>query len=369
MTTDTPIRIGIIGCGQICQQHLGNYAKISDAQVVACADIDPNATDTTAQTFGIPNVYYSAQEMLKRDDLDAVDVCVHNNLHQPATVAALQSGRHVYCEKPMAGSYQDALTMLETALQAGKRLHIQLAQLYTDETRAAKELIAAGELGHLYHARSTGVRRRGRPFVDGYGKPQFVQKSVSGGGALYDMGVYHISAMLYLLGNPDITRISGKTYQEIEMDGARREKSGYNVEELGLGLVRFANGVTLDIFEAWAAHLDNMEGSCLLGSKGGIRLNPFGFFRSYGDLDVDGTVGMDKAKFRWHTVREQAGLYNSSQHHWIAALQGRVDLLPTPEIALNTMLISEGIYLSEQRGAEVTAEEVRQASVSTALPL
>jgi len=367
--TDAIIRIGIIGCGQIAQQHLTTYAKIPAAQVVACADIDPAAAVSTAERFGIPNVYYTADEMLDRDDLNAIDVCVHNNLHMPATVAALKSGRHVYCEKPMAGSYRDAVTMSERAAQLDLKLHIQLAQLYTDETRAARELIAAGELGHIYHARSTGFRRRGRPYVDGYGKPQFVQKETAGGGALYDVGVYNISQLLHLLGNPNVERISGKTYQQIDMDAERREVSGYNVEELGLGFVRFEGGQTLDIIEAWAIHLDQFESSSIVGSRGGIRLKPFSFHRGMGDLDINSTANLEAARFRWNSVRGDGNLYSNSQQHWIAALQGRVELLPTAEIALNTMLISEGIYLSELLGREVTAEEVREASVSTALPL
>jgi predicted dehydrogenase len=364
-----PVRIGIIGCGQIAQHHLTTYARIPAAEVVACADIDPTAADSTAARYQIPNVYSTTHEMLLRDDLDAIDVCVHNNLHMPATVAALQSGRHVYCEKPMAGSYRDAVTMIETARQLGKKLHIQLAQLYVDETRAARELIAAGELGDLYHARSTGFRRRGRPYVDGYGKPQFVQKETAGGGALYDVGVYNISQLLHLLGNPTAQRISGKTYQRIDMDAARREASGYNVEELGMGFVRFDGGMTLDIIESWAIHLDQFEGSSIVGSRGGIRLKPFSFHRSLGDLDINSMASLEGARFRWHNVRGDGDLYANSQQHWIAALQGRVELLPTAEIALNTMLVSEGIYLSERLGREVTAEEVREASVSTALKL
>jgi predicted dehydrogenase len=364
-----PVRIGIIGCGQIAQHHLSTYTKIPAATVIACADIDPAAADGTAERFSIPNVYYTAREMLKRDDLDAIDVCVHNNLHMPATRAALESGRHVYCEKPMAGAYRDAVTMLETARQLDRKLHIQLALLYANETRATQELIAAGELGNLYHARSTGFRRRGRPYVDGYGKPQFVQRETAGGGALYDVGVYNISQLLFLLGNPTIQRISGKTYQQIDMDAARRDASGYNVEELGLGFVRFAGDLTLDIIESWAIHLDNFEGSSIVGSRGGVRLRPFSFHRSVGDLDLNSTANLDSARFRWNNVRGDGDVYGNSQEHWIAALQGRVELLPTAEIALNTMLISEGIYLSERRGQEVTADEVREASVSTALPL
>src|SRR4029079_631569 len=120
-----------------------------------------------------------------------------------------------------------------------KKLAIQLATLYSLETRAARELITAGEFGDVYHARSSGYRRRNRPFVDGYGTPTFVQKRNSAGGALYDMGVYHIAQVLYLLSNPKVTRISGKTYQKTAMDEKRRSASGYDVEELGLGLVRF----------------------------------------------------------------------------------------------------------------------------------
>jgi len=203
--------------------------------------------------------------------------------------------------------------------------------------------------------------------VDGYGSPAFVQKQTATGGALYDMGVYHISTMLYLLGNPDVLRISGKTYQEMPMDARRREKSGYSVEELGLGFVRLADNMTLDIIEAWAIHLDELSGSVVVGSEGGVRLTPFGFFRSVGDLDLDSTANLDRFSYRLHNVLEQGDVYDSPQHHWIAAVEGRVDLLPTAEIALNCMLISEGIYRSSELGREVTAEEVREMSKSTAM--
>jgi predicted dehydrogenase len=370
--TGRTVRIGVIGCGQIAQTHFKNYAGIPEAEVVACADIIKERAEESAKTYGIPNVYDSGWELLKRDDLDAVDICLHNNLHQPGATAVLESGRHCYCEKPMAGAYRDALKMLETAKQTGKNLHIQLAGLYSGEVRATKELIDAGALGDVYYARSNGHRRRGRPFIDGYGRAQFVQKDISSGGALYDMGVYHISEILFLLGNPTVERVSGKTFQKIPMDPKRAKESGANVEELGTGFVRFSGDKAMDILEAWAIHLDSFEGSFVVGSEGGVRLRPFGFFRSYGDLDVSGSASMDAVKYRWRKLRSEDGdsdTKESSQRHWVAALQGKDTLLPTAEIALNTMLISEGIYLSQKLGREVTADEVREMSVSTALTL
>ncbi len=345
---------------------MSTYAKIADAKMVGFADISKDAVERSAKEYGVEFATTNFRELIARDDIDAIDVCLHNNFHMPATLAALEAGKHVYCEKPMAGSYVDALTMFNKAKELGKNLHIQLSTLYSNETRAAKELIDAGKLGDIYHARSTGFRRRGRPYVDGYGAPSFVQKRNSAGGALYDMGVYHISQILYLLGNPNVERITGKTYQKVAMDPARQEISGYDVEELGMGFVRFAGDVSMDIIESWAIHLDSFEGSYLVGSAGGVRLSPFGYFTANGDLDCNSTVDLGSARSRWNSVNGDGAIYGDSQHHWVAALQGKVPLLPTAEIALNTMLISEGIYMSQKLNREVSAEEVQAASVSTA---
>lgn len=366
-TSTERVQIGVIGVGQIGKSHLNNYSKIPHAEIVAVADIAEAEAKRVAEMHKIPHVYTDFRKLLERDDIEAVDVCLHNNFHMPVTRAALEADKHVYCEKPMAGAYIDAQTMMDTAKATGKKLSIQIANLFALETKAAKALIDDGHLGRVYHARSTGHRRRGRPYVDGYGTPTFVQKRNASGGALYDMGVYHINTMLYLLGNPDVLRISGKTYQEMAMDARRREHSGYDVEELGLGFVRLANNLTLDIIEAWAIHLNTIEGSVVVGSEGGVRLDPFGYFRSLGDLDIDATANLERFNWRLHAVNEVGDVYDSPQHHWVAALQGRVELLPTAELALNTMLISEGIYQSDRLGREVSADEVREMSVSTAV--
>jgi predicted dehydrogenase len=363
-----PIRIGLVGAGQRGQQHLDNYQQVPGAEVVAVADIDEALAQRVAARFKIPHVYTDYRELLQRDDLEAVDICLHNNLHRPVAVAAMEAGKHVYCEKPMAGSYADAKIMYEAARDLGRKLSIQLFTLFRPETRAARLLIDEGCLGELYHARSTGFRRRGRPYVDGYGTATFVQKRHAAGGALYDMGVYHIAGLLYLLGNPEVARITGKTYQKTAMDPARQRSSGYDVEELALGFVHFTNDITLDIIESWAIHLDGFEGSSIVGTLGGVRLEPFGYYHNIGDLAVNSTLDLEQISYRWKNVHGGGDVYDSAGHHWVAALQGRVELLPSAEIALNTMLISEGIYLSSERGCEVTAEEVRERSVSLAPP-
>jgi predicted dehydrogenase len=361
------VRIGVIGVGQIGKHHLNNYQKVEGAELVAIADINEAELNRVSETYKIADKYTDFRKLLQRDDIEAVDVCLHNNFHMPVTVAALRAGKNVYCEKPMAGAYIDALTMYQTAQEMKRKISIQLSTLFSKETKAARAMIDMGMLGKIYHARSTGFRRRGRPYVDGYGTATFVQKRNSAGGAMYDMGVYHIANMLYLLGNPPILRISGKTYQETEIDAERLQLSGYDVEELGLGFVRLENNTSLDIIESWAIHLNDFEGCSVVGSKGGIRLEPFGYYQNIGDLELDTTVNLGSFDWRVHQLRQNPDAYDSAQHHWVAALQGRVELLPTAELALNTMLISEGIYLSEKLGREVTADEVKETSKSTSV--
>ncbi|MBT3274448.1 MAG: Gfo/Idh/MocA family oxidoreductase [Spirochaetales bacterium] len=363
------VRIGIIGVGQIAKQHLKTYSEIADAEVIAACDINSAELERVCEQFAIPNSCTDISRMLERDDLDAVDICLHNNLHMPATVAVLESGKHAYCEKPIAGTYADGKKMLDAAEAAGKKLHIQLSTLYASETKAAKTLIDAGEIGAPYHARSTGFRRRGRPYVDGYGSMTFVQKENSGGGAMFDMGVYHIAQLVYLLNLPEVERVSGKVYQEIPLDKTRQAESGYNVEEMGVGLVRFKGGLTLDIVESWAVMLDGFEGSCIIGPTGGIRLDPFSFHSTFNDLDMNSSFDLKYMEYRRHQLGPDGDAYDSSQAHWIAALQSRVNLIPTSKIALSTMLIQEGIYLSDKLGREVSSDEITASSTSTDLKI
>ncbi|WP_336784741.1 Gfo/Idh/MocA family protein [Paenibacillus sp. MMO-177] len=372
------VKIGIIGVGQIGKQHIEKYRQVADAQIIAVCDVNEAEARRVAEQYGIPHVYSDYRELIEREDIVAVDVCLHNNFHAPVTIAALQAGKHVYCEKPIAGTYEDGRRMLEAAEETGKLLHIQLFTLYGKDTKAAKTLIDGGKLGRLYHARSTGFRRRNRPYVDGYGTPFFTRKETAAGGALLDMGVYHVAQLLYLLGNPEVERISGKVYQEMAMLEERKTSSGFNVEELATGFVRFKGGLTLDLIEAWSVHMGGFEGSSILGSEGGLRLpnglpgeasQRFSYHSTVCDIDMDSTIDLDMMDLRWHRLRGNEDAYDSSQHHWIAALQGRVPLLPTADIALRTMLISEGIYLSEELGREVTAEEVIARSSSTAIPV
>lgn len=149
----------------------------------------------------------------------------------------------------------------------------------------------------------------------------------------------------------------------VPMNEQRRRDGRYDVEELGVGFVRFKNDITLDLFESWAVHLDSMAPNMILGSLGGIKLEPFSFHTTICDVELDCTGNLEQMDFRWKQTLSEEKAYASSEAHWIAALLGKVPMLPTARLALSTLLIQEGITLSDKLGREVTSDEVRAASV------
>jgi len=364
------INVAFIGTGIIAHLHARNYRNIEGANIVAACDIDEKKLNAFCDQYNIPNRYTDYRELLKRDDIVAVDVNLHNTLHMPMSKAVMEAGKHCYCEKPMAGSYVDALAMKKCAEETGMKLHIQLARLYDAGTECAKTLLAAKRLGEVYHARSYGYRRRGRPFVDGYAEKEFVNTPTAGHGALYDMGVYYISRLLYLLETPQVDRISGNVFHKLPMNEQRRIESGFDVEELGVGLVKFKNGATMSILESWAINGERFPESSIHGSLGGLQFagdNELKYFTEIEGYPSNCTLDLRAERYRKRQVDPSLWMYDESQAHWISVLRGDCEPINTAHIALQTMLVSEGIFLSGQLGREVTADEIPEICKSNSM--
>lgn len=348
------LRVGVIGTGMIGKSHLNQYKPMEDVEVVAVADIREDEARRVAAEHDIPQVFTNYHQLLKIEEIDAVDVCLHNALHCPVTLDAFRAGKHVYCEKPLALSGKEARKMVEAADKAGKKLAMQLGTIFSKPARAAKHLIDGGHLGRIYYAKAHNYRRRGRPFVDGYGTPPFVQKQNSGGGAMMDMAVYHIGLILYLLDNPEVLSVSGSIFQELDMDAKRKAESGYNVEELGMGLVRLAGDITFFLEEAWAIHGQAGPKHCLYGSGGGLSMDPFTYYSNLSGIDGDTVFDLEGWNYRETQLRPETACYGSSQAHWVGGLLGRVPLIETGRIGMRIAEITEGLFRSAERGKEVT---------------
>jgi len=379
------VTIGIIGAGNRGEKHVGKYQDIDNATVTAIADIDEEAATALAEAFGIEEVYTDFEAMLVDPNIDAVNVCVHNNLHEPVAVAALEAGKHVFCEKPLAGSYRDARHIVEVAEETGNLLAVQNMELLTPESQAAKTFIEQGDLGEVSFARSVYSRRRGRPYVDGYGTPAFVSKKSAGGGPVFDIGTYEIGRMLYLLDNPAVQRVNGQTFdytgdslaeahtgEHSDTYAERIEESGHDVEDAGTGAARLADGSRLEIRAAWHAYQPDERG-VVVGSEGGIAFDPVEYMTTTNDYETTAEVDIAGFERRHGLLRGESGYEVDDRpdqyDHFVESIRGTVDPIPTADIALNSMLVMEGIYLSDELGHEVSAEEVAEHSVSRSVDL
>jgi len=351
------LKAGVIGTGIIGKHHLNNYASIADADVVAVCDVNEEAAKAAAEQFDVKHVFTDYKELLGMDEIDAVDVCLPNVLHCPITCDALKAGKHVYCEKPFANSAAEARKMLKAAEGAGQMLAMQLGTVFSSEARAAKRLIDAGLLGHIYYAKASNYRRRGRPYVDGYATPIFVQKDKAGGGALPDMGVYHLGLMMYLLDNPEIVSVSASTFQEIDMHEGRRKSSGYDVEEFAAAFVRFEGNLTLFFEEAWASHMDGGTGERIMGSQGGLKLGPLSYFSNVEGIDANTTFVLDQFETRQNSLYEDWAGYANSQQHFVWAALGRVPQIRTDLLGVKVCELTELMYKSAEKGAELKARK------------
>jgi len=384
------LRIGIIGTGAISNLHVQVWQKMPGVTVVAGCDIDKDKLEAWGAKYGITHLYTDYRQLLARDDIDAVDVCVHNNLHTPIAVAVMKAGKHCYSEKPMAGSYRDAKTLYEAAGAYGVKLAVQCSSLFNNQTRIARRLIGDGKLGQVYHVRSVGHRRIGRPGVDFPLSTDFFSKEIGGHGPMFDIGTYHISQMLYLLGMPKLESVYGVAHHGFYMDKRLLKGKPYEVEDLGVGLARFENGLSMDMYEDWALHMDEIGHSLLAGSLGGLKLtnidlyggripNPELYQKQHPELEFfgieDGLMIDKKINCALNERAEQALdpnviWFDNNQHHWAAYLRGDLTdetRLNTPLICLETMRVMDGIFLSHKLGRSVTADEIEALSETTAV--
>jgi predicted dehydrogenase len=195
-----PVKYGVIGCGAIGQRrHIPECVANSDSKLAALSDPVKDRVEALGKKYGCP-AFTDYKEMLKKADIDAVVVCGPNSLHASMTLDALNAGKHVLCEKPMATTREDAKSMIRAAEKNKKFLMIGLNQRLMPPHVRAKEILDSGKLGKALAFR-TAFKHPGPEgwSVDG-SKSWFFQKGAAFMGVTGDLGVHKADLMRWLLG-------------------------------------------------------------------------------------------------------------------------------------------------------------------------
>ena len=193
----TPIRLGLIGCGRVAEtRHLPALARVAGARVVAAADVDPAALERVAGRFGIERRHADFRALLREEELDAVAVCVPPRLHAEVALAALDAGRHLFVEKPLALRLEDCDRLIQSARASGVKATVGFNLRWHRLVREARRVLRRGELGELRMLRSVFTARA----CGGEGQtPAWRARPEEGGGALFDLGVHHFDLLAFLL--------------------------------------------------------------------------------------------------------------------------------------------------------------------------
>ena len=199
-----PIRLAVIGTGAISQVvHVPILAEREDVDLVALADTDAPKADTIAHRFDVAEVI-EPEEALTRDDLDGVVLCTPNDTHEEMALQALEAGKHVFVERPIATSPVGAARVIEAVKTAETYLLVGHPHRFRPEVAALRSFVAGGELGELYAVRGGWLTRR-VPLL----RPTWRQnKASSGGGAMMDLGVPAVDLCLWIGGLPNIQTVS-----------------------------------------------------------------------------------------------------------------------------------------------------------------
>ena len=266
---DRIVRVGIIGCGGIANgKHMPSLKKVKNVQMVAFCDVVEERAVKAAKEYGTEDakVYTDYKELLKDDSIEVVHVLTPNNAHAPLTIDALEAGKHVMCEKPMAKTYAEAKAMLEAANRTGKLLTIGYQGRRRPDSIYLKRACDNGDLGEIYYAKAKALRRRGVPTWG-----VFIDEEKQGGGPLIDIGTHALDLTLWMMNNYEPESVTGSVYRKLADQTETANAFGdwdpekFTVEDSAFGFIKMKNGATIVLESSWALNIaDPQEASTVL---------------------------------------------------------------------------------------------------------
>src|ERR1700704_718961 len=277
------LNLGIIGAGWPGQMHALALRACQGTSLYACADVEDERRVAFANDYAPEKTYGDYHDLLQDRHVDAVIICLPNFLHFPASLAALESGKHVLCEKPPTMNAAEMKVLREEAAKRNLIYSFSRQGRCTPAMRAAKAAVEEGRLGKIYHAKATFVRSRGIPVGIG---DWFTEKKRSGGGALIDIGIHALDSVWYLMGTPQPTAVSAQVFRNFEHIV---KVPVFDVEDAAYAFIRFENDAIIQLETSWAGNLTDdipprqyfgqeLYNSTIYGTKASVRLAPLTLF-------------------------------------------------------------------------------------------
>ncbi|GGF84239.1 oxidoreductase [Paenibacillus albidus] len=353
------LKIAIIGCGGIATgKHMPSLSRQKDAEMVAFCDIIEERAQDAAEKYGAEGakVYTDFRKLLEDGGFDIVHVCTPNDSHSEITVASLEAGNHVMCEKPMAKTTAQAREMLDAARRTGKKLSIAYQNRFRSDSEYLKAVCEKGELGDIYYAKAIALRRRAVPTWG-----VFLDEEKQGGGPLIDIGTHALDLTLWMMDNYKPRSVVGSVFHKLAHNGNSGNAFGpwdpeeFKVEDSAFGFVTMENGATISVEASWALNVAEFgEAKTLLaGTEGGadmtdgLRLNG-----DHGGRLYETKVDLSSGGVAFFSGGQEDAADREARL-WLEAIREDKEPVVKPEQALVVTQILEAIYESARTGRAV----------------
>lgn len=353
------LNVGIIGCGGIANgKHLPSLQKISEVNIVAFCDIEIEKAQVAAEQYGANDakVYENYKLLLENDDIDVIHVCTPNSSHKALTVASLDAGKHVMCEKPMAKTTEEAKEMIEAAKRNGKKLTIGYQNRFRPDSQYLRKATQRGDLGDIYYGKAQAIRRRAVPTWG-----VFLDEEKQGGGPLIDIGTHALDLTLWMMDNYEPESVMGSTFHKLgKKENAANawgpwDPKKFTVEDSAFGFIKMKNGSTIILESSWALNsLEVDEAKCALSGteggadmKDGLRIHGEEFGSLYTTNVELENKGVDF--YEGETVDEA----EVEARSWIDSIVNDTEPVVKPEEAMVITQILEALYQSAKTGKAV----------------
>lgn len=348
------IKVAVVGTGTISNMHIVSYQNNPNVELYAFCDLDEAKLKMMGEKYGVSRLYTDEETMLKElPEIDAVSICVWNSNHMPCTVMALNYGKNVLCEKPMATSAEEARTMKAAADKAGKLLMIGFVRRYGNDTAIFKDFQDQDYFGEIYWAKAQYIRRNGNP--GGW----FGEKAKSGGGPLIDLGVHVIDLTRYMVGNPKPVSVYGATFQKLFDRRNLKTPKGYvssshtdhdicDVEDAATALIRYDNGTVVQVEVSFSLNVEKDSGVIeLFGTKGGAKIDP--------ELKLISEANgyMTDTTLKARTAMNMEVIFQNEINHFVDCVMNGTQCKSPAEDGITLMQILDAIFESARTGHEV----------------
>jgi predicted dehydrogenase len=261
------LNIGIIGCGWAGEQHVRAFSKLEDVKILAVADVVWERAEAMAEDWGIKKHYGDYKKILSDSHIEAVSICLPHYLHSCVTVESAKAGKHIFCEKPMANTLEEADAMIDSTDSAGVTLMVAETVRFQPINLELERLITQKRIGEVFLARIFRDHEMHDYLRE---RPWFLDKKKAGGGIWMSGGIHDIDALRMLLGEVDtICAFQAKSVFS-DMEG----------DDTVAALLRFVDGAVGVVTESFSTKTfkslsPNGCPRILNGSKGTIRVHGY----------------------------------------------------------------------------------------------